>query len=282
MKLTKEMIEKMIAESEALETSKETIRSEVKDTESFYEKYRGNLDALKALAIDTLEVCKRENDAADKKEFEGYLENIVNYHNLQARLEEYKLIKDDPNPMNRAILDFKFSTIRVKETQEKDTKFKLREIANGTTAIDLLDVYKWMKRNKATAQFGADPNWTSYIEHLNTKMAEDKGKKVGATNFVKKIEVSGNVKYSKEAANYSAEEYNLEGLIKMMIGVEVEIPECDKEIWDGCFITDVKNNETHVKFANTRSLAMVAKKICNRILTNRAGYDVKWDMEKKS
>ncbi len=243
-----------------------------------------NLDEIKSLAIETLKASGDAENAKEKGEIDKFLDEVIKHYASESKHASYLVCKGSEDPMKTAILMFAYPTIRVKETKDADTGIVTRSIEDSEKGIDLADL------QKRIGAIGADSNWLFAAEKLNYHLTYKAAMEMGDSrlqailksndNFIMK-DISRQIDLGKNPVSNNNLKKTLQGIVEMMLGKEYHIISADEKYLVQVFVKDNGKSRTSVTSANHRACVGYLKKICYRILTDGAGYDVETKNIKK-
>ena len=230
-----------------------------------------NLEEIKALAEELLEKADSAENVDEKKSIEADLEQTVNYYTAVSKSNCYSEAKASGNPMEFAVLKFFFPTIKVKETEDKETKAVFRSIEPATKPIDLVNMHQKL------GGIGADTKWFDALQkfnyYLTIRAAERVGAKVKSDALIIS-DVAKSIDMGKNPCSNTQLLKTLQGIVTMMLGGDYKANSHDVNYLVDVYANDNKKSKTSITLANHRTLAGYLKKVCGRILTNGTGYDV--------
>lgn len=240
-----------------------------------------NLEELKDLAVRTLEAsesCDLKTQADIREKLESGLEDVVNQYTSESKLAMYRAIGADDDPMRRAVSEYFYETIRVKETKNKKLKCTIREIADGRKSIDLIQLNKWIKEHTDYDGIGRDARWITAFTRLNVNMAKDAATRYGDDTTKNRLMDPTNLRVHKEVLEFTFETEEALGaidqIIKMMIGDEYSADQKDYELIHDTYVSNDKGSATAVKLSNDRAFAEILKKVCYRKINSLPNYIV--------
>lgn len=247
-----------------------------------------NLEDLKDLAKRTLaasESCDQKTQADIIIKLEAGLEDVINQYTSESKLATYRIIAADEDPMRRAVSEYFYDTIRVKETKDKNLKRPVREITDGHKSIDLLHLNKWIIDHTDLDGIGNDTRWVSALNKVNVNMAKDAATRYRDMTTKARLMDPTQLRIHKEDIEFSFESNEelaaIDKVIKMMIGDEYSADSVDHTLVHDTYVSNDGSSATSVKLSNDRAFAEVFKKVCYRKINHLPNYIVTSKLLKK-
>ena len=238
-----------------------------------------NLEEIKAEVIANHEKAMASTTIQEREQFERDRDEGIGYYNTQSKCQRYAQIRATTHPM-RVAVDATYPTLRVKTTQDKETKTIIEEIADSSKPIDLLDL------DKRLGGIGGDPHWKYMIQKLNRYMTVDSAKdlndkNIDLDNFYMK-EAAEKISLGKTPLSNTQFLKTVQSIVTAMLGEDYkEDPNYPNAF--NCTSHDVqylkrtyerKGKAKTVKTATHKALTDIFKDICSRVLNGDYGYTV--------
>lgn len=236
-----------------------------------------DLGELKVLAENLLKKWSEAETVEAQREIDKDLEDVVAKYAEISKSQCYKAAKDSGDPMEYAVREFYFPTIRVKETKDTDTGVTTREIQDVAKPIDLGDLHKRLEG------IGADKMWFYAAEKLNYYLTVRAAQRMGADTFAKLLakndsmtmnQLSRDFNLGKNPVSNTNLLKTLQQVVTMMLGGEYKVTSHDVNYLVDVYSNDNKKSKTGITAANHKTLRNYLKKVCYRVLTDGTGYDV--------
>lgn len=237
-----------------------------------------NLDEIKALAEELLDLAENAESVQDKIVIENDLEEVIGYYNANAKAECFAAAKDSGDPMKYAISTYFYKGLKVSEHKDKDTKLITRSIDYCNKQIDLAELHKKL------GGIGANTDWIHTAQtfnfHLTARAAEDLGSSTIKNLLKNESDVfsMSDIARQRDLGKNPTAKANLaktlQIIITEMLGDGYEILPIDVNYLTGVYASDDKKSKTGVTLANHKTLRTFLKKVCYRVMYNLPGYDV--------
>lgn len=228
-------------------------------------------EVIKALAEEVLTLSSSAETTDERRDYDEKLEKVINYYTAISKAECYAAAKASDDPMKYAVLTFWYDTIKVKETEDKETHIVIRSIVDAEKPIDLGDLHSKL------GGIGHDAKWIYTVEkfnlYLTMRVAQELGTTVKVENFHMN-DISRQRELGKNPCSNSQIDKTLQTVITEMLGEGYKIKTQDRNYLLQCYAGDNKKSKTGVTAANHKTLRAYLKKVCYRILTDGTGYDV--------
>jgi hypothetical protein len=238
-----------------------------------------DLAKIREIAEKKLDEAENAESVADREKRNRELDEVITYYNETAKDMCFSACRNAEKPMHYAVLTFFWKGIRVKGTVDKETQIVSRQIVEAEKPIDLGALYKFMDN-----KLGADHMWFYTAEKLNFYLTYRAADRVGA-EAVKKLldsksdcflmsKIARDIDLGKNPCSNTNLLKTLNRVIKEMLGEEYEATSRDVRYLVDAYSNDNKKSRTALTAANHKTLRNYLKKVCERILTGRYGYDV--------
>lgn len=230
-----------------------------------------DLAKIRAIATEWLEKSEIAENAGEIAEAFGVVEEAIKCYATMSRTACYNEAVKSGNPMQYAILEFFYPTIKVKENKDNETKAITRTIEDAEKPIDLGDLHK------RKGGIGADKHWIYAAEkfnyYLSIRAAERVNAEIKKDSFYMN-EISQKISLGKNPCSNTQLLKTLQGIVDMMLGEGYKVTSHDVNYLIDVYANDNKKSKTGITAANHKTLRGYLKKVCYRILTNGKGYDV--------
>lgn len=232
--------------------------------------------AVRALAAS--ESCDLKTQADIRIKLESGLVDVINQYTSESKNAMYRTIAADPDPMRRAVTEFVYGTIRIKETKNKELKCTIREIADGSQAIDLLHLHKWVGEHTDLPGIGKDMRWVIAFNRLNVDMAKAAAIRYNDRETQARLMDPTQLRIHKEDLEFDFGKEDtlaaIDKVVKLMIGDEYSADAIDYNMVYDTYVSNDSKSATAVKINNERAFAAVLKKVCYRQINHLADYKV--------
>lgn len=240
---------------------------------------KGTMPEIKATVE---ELVRQQNELlADEKISEAHAMNetvdqLVNRYTNLARSECFKELLASENPMHAAVLKLTYQSIRVKETEDKETGVITRTVIDVDKDIDLLALNKQSKDG-----IGADKGWFHKIQKLNYLLAVAVGQSIGDpkwdTQNLPKIsdsfvmtDIARGLSFGKTPTSNTQILKTLTNIVQAMIGEEFKPTSHDVAFLRECYSRKDRTAKT-VQLPNHKSFCLMMRDVCNNCMT-KSGY----------
>ena len=231
-----------------------------------------SLEEVKEQASILLLLADSAETKAESKWLNELLEKTINHYTSETKRQCYIDAGASSDPMKYACLAYTFSSIRVKETRDKDTRETIREVVPCEKDIDLIDLHQWIREHVNARGIGADVTWDRAAAGLNASMARATAVDLGDDDTAQRLlDPTGYKKANGVDLTYALSDADWDKFVSIfhkMLGEEFNPTTQDWFTVYRTFVTRNKKKKNTVKAMNAVSFAASLKDVCHRILTD--------------
>ena len=242
-----------------------------------------NKGSMEEIKVAVEELVKEQNGLfTEEKVAEAYklnstIEDLVNRYTNLARTSCFNALLATEDPMKAAVLQLVYQSIRVKETEDKETGVITRDVIDVDKDIDLLALNK-----KAKDGIGADKLWYHKLQKLNYLLAVSVGQSIGdprwETKNLTKIsdsfvmsDIAKGLEFGKTPTSNTQMLKTLTGIVQSMIGEEYKPTSHDVAFLRECYSRKDRKAKS-VQMPNHRTFCLLMRDVCNNCIT-KTGYE---------
>lgn len=205
------------------------------------------------------------------------VDNLVNRYTNLARSECFKELLKADDPMKAAVEKLTYKSIRVRETEDKETKDIHRDIVDVDKDIDLLALNKQSKDG-----IGADKLWLHKLQKMNYLLAISVGQSIGDSKWspenLKNIsdsfvmtDIARGFQFGKNPCSNTQLLKTLTTIVQSMIGEDYKPTSHDVAFMREAYSRRDRKAKT-VQLPNHKTFCLILRDVCNNCIT-KTGYD---------